>query len=292
MSTLNFLLTKRNIFYLNSLLSILLFISILFLARDIVSGYFENDGIKEAAPLPTTGAVSRQRKRLEDYGPILKNNPFGFPGGEIRLLTTAAAGNGAQQTNIVLVGTVVGPKELSYGIFRDDLGTQEVFKIGQQVFGLGSLFAVKRDRAILRKGPGSIEVPLEDIKVREITQHGAAGGRSSSSFARRVGNGTYVVDQASLQHAIANPGEIMTDARLRPVVDGKESGYVLSEVKPGGIYDNLGLQNGDVLLRINDYDISNPERALQAFTALKGLDRVEVDLIRSGSKMTLTYQIK
>jgi len=45
-------------------------------------------------------------------------------------------------------------------------------------------------------------------------------------------------------------------------------------------------------LRINEYDISNPERALQAFTALKGMERVQVDLIRSGSRMTMTYQIK
>jgi len=52
------------------------------------------------------------------------------------------------------------------------------------------------------------------------------------------------------------------------------------------------LQDGDVLLRINEYDISNPERALQAFTALKGMERVQVDLIRSGSRMTMTYQIK
>jgi general secretion pathway protein C len=86
---------------------------------------------------------------------------------------------------------------------------------------------------------------------------------------------------------------MMTDARLKPnITDGKEEGYVLSEVKTGGIYQSLGLQDGDVLLRINDYDISNPERALQAFTALKGLERVQIDLIRSGSKMTMTYQIK
>jgi general secretion pathway protein C len=86
---------------------------------------------------------------------------------------------------------------------------------------------------------------------------------------------------------------MMTDARLRPNLNsGKEEGFILSEVKPGGIYHSLGLQDGDVLLRINEYDISNPERALQAFTALKGLERVQIDLIRRGSKMTMTYQIK
>ncbi len=45
-------------------------------------------------------------------------------------------------------------------------------------------------------------------------------------------------------------------------------------------------------MRINEYDISDPERALQAFTALRGLDRIQLDLIRNGAKMTMTYQIK
>ena len=90
-----------------------------------------------------------------------------------------------------------------------------------------------------------------------------------------------------------NPAQMMTDARLRPNnVSGRDEGFILSEVKPGGIYQSLGLQDGDVLLRINDYDISNPERALQAFTALRGLDRVQIDLIRSGARMTMTYQIQ
>jgi general secretion pathway protein C len=86
---------------------------------------------------------------------------------------------------------------------------------------------------------------------------------------------------------------MMTDARLKPnIMNGKEEGFVLSEVKSGGIYQSLGLQDGDVLLRINDYDISNPEKALQAFTALKGMERVQVDLMRGGSRLTMTYQIK
>lgn len=102
-----------------------------------------------------------------------------------------------------------------------------------------------------------------------------------------------MVDQRNVQQAISNPNQIMTDARLRPnVINGKQEGFTLSEVKPGGIYQSLGLQDGDVLLRINEYDISNPEKALQAFTALKGLERVQIDLIRAGSKMTMTYQIK
>lgn len=288
------LITTRNIFYLNILISIFLVTAILLFTRDIVSLYFEKENPLKRDILPFSKDVINERKmQLMDYVPILKNNPFGFPGGELKPLTAASRPGSPTQAHIVLIGTVVGPKALSYAVFRDSAGLQEVFKIGDSVFGMGELSRVEKEKVIIDKGGTSFEVPIEDVRVKEIDKQSSAASPSLSSFAQRVGRGTYVVDQGKLQQVIANPGQMMTDARLKPnFVSGKEEGFMLSEVKPGGIYQSLGLQNGDVLLRINEYDISNPERALQAFTALKGLDRVQIDLIRAGAKMTMTYQIK
>jgi len=288
------LITTRNIFYLNILISIFLVIASLLFTRDIVSLYFDKETPLKRDILPFSEDVNNERKmQLMDYAPILKNNPFGFPGGELKPLTAASRPGSTTQAHVVLIGTVVGPKALSYAVFRDSAGLQEVFKIGDSVFGMGEPSRVEKEKVIIEKGGTSFEVPIEDVRVKEIDKQSSAASPSLSSFAQRVGRGTYVVDQGKLQQVIANPGQMMTDARLRPnFVSGKEEGFMLSEVKLGGIYQSLGLQNGDVLLRINEYDISNPERALQAFTALKGLDRVQIDLIRAGAKMTMTYQIK
>jgi len=286
------LLTKRNIYYLNFVIGILLIVSVLMLIRDSISISVEKRKMQRESIRSTADSPQPERTaQLMEYAPILKNNPFGFAAGEIKPLT-ASANQGAQATNATLIGTVTGARELSYGVFKDNTGVQEIFRIGESVFGIGTLHAVKKDRAILRKDTRSIEMLLEDVRVTEIHKQ-ASGTASSSAFAQKIGRGAYVVDQRKLQQAIANPAQMMTDARLRPNnVSGRDEGFTLSEVKPGGIYQSLGLQDGDVLLRINDYDISNPERALQAFTALRGLDRVQVDLIRSGSRMTLTYQIQ
>ena len=288
------LLTRKNVFYLNIVLAVILTFSTLFFVRDMISRHFERQKTASTNISSATSSAPtlKPRPQFTDYASILKNNPFGFPGGELRPLT-ASAGTKGQPAGLSLIGTVAGPRELSYAIFRDSSGMQEVFKVGEPVYGLGVLSTVKRDRVLLRKGGSVSEIPLEDVQVKEIRNPASAGNYAASQFARRVGSGLYVVDQGRLQQAIANPGQMMTDARLKPnIADGKQDGFVLSEVRPGGIYQSLGLQDGDVLLRINDYDISNPERALQAFTALRGLDRVQIDLIRSGSKMTMTYQIK
>jgi general secretion pathway protein C len=285
------LLTKRNIFYLNIFIGILLIVSALMLIRDSISIAVEKRKMqRETARSAADFPQPERTAQLMEYAPILKNNPFGFAAGEIKPLTVAA-NQGNQASNVTLIGTVSGPRELSYGVFKDNTGVQEIFRIGESVFGVGTLQAVKKDRAIIKKDTRSLEIPLEDVRVTEI--HKPASGASSPVFAQQIGRGAYVVDQRKLQQAIANPAQMMTDARLRPNnAGGRDEGFILSEVKPGGIYQSLGLQDGDVLLRINDYDISNPERALQAFTALRGLDRVQVDLIRSGARMTMTYQIQ
>ena len=287
-------MNRKVIVSLNVLLGIVLFMSILLLARDIVSDHFDKKRALRKDASVSTGAVAAPRKmQFLEYAPLMKNNPFGISGGEIKLLTSSAPAN-AQTMDLILIGTVAGPKELSYAVFKDAAGIQEVFRVGENIYGMGRLYSVKQDRALIRQGGKITEIPIEDIvKVKEVKAQAPATGASSSAFARMIGRGSYIVDQARLQQMIANPGQMMTDARLRPnTANGKQEGFALSEVKPNGIYQSLGLQDGDVLLRINEYDISNPERALQAFTALKGLDRVQIDLIRSGSRMTMTYQIK
>jgi general secretion pathway protein C len=101
------------------------------------------------------------------------------------------------------------------------------------------------------------------------------------------------VDRDAVDAALLNPRQIMTDARLIPnTVEGKQEGFMVREVRPEGVYAKLGLRNGDVLLRVNEFSISDPETALQVFTALKGMERVELDILRNGSRMTLTYLIR
>lgn len=286
------LFSKRNITYVNIILGAAVILLALFFLRDIMSSKKDRPG-KDASPAPSMSADQR-RILLEEYALILKNNPFGFPGGEIRPLSSSSGARfGQTNTDMTLIGTVVGPRQLSYAIFQDTTGMQELFKVGEPVLEFGTLSDVETDRVLIRDGEETHELLLEDVAEEKVSNASAGNSRMTSAFARKIGKGMYIVDQRRVQQAIENPTQMMTDARLRPhIQNGREEGFLLSEVKTGGIYHSLGLRNGDVLLRINEYDISKPEIALQAFTALRGMNRIQIDLLRAGSKMTMTYQIK
>jgi general secretion pathway protein C len=224
----------------------------------------------------------------------MKNNPFGPPAGQLKLLS-ASAQSSTRAADIRLVGTISGGPRYNYAFFSAAGDKQEVLREGQSLPGMGTLKRVEKDKAMLQRDDGPIEVPLAEIMTadggpQQRTPEPKVAGRD---FVRPLGKGQFIVDQKTVLNALEKPNQLMTDARLQPnIIDGRQEGFVLREVRSGGIYHSLGLMNGDVLLRINNYNISNPDNALQAFTALRGMDRVDLDIVRSGSKMTLTYQIQ
>jgi general secretion pathway protein C len=290
LSSMNAFLTRtllgKKIFpVLNVVLCFLLAAAVLFFIRDIVSLSLP-DRPREAA-----SSIRPQPLRthsLQDYSDILRNNPFGFPGGELRPLS-AAAGSSISQSDLSLIGTVAGGRKSSYAIFMDRNGQQEVFRAGDSVFGFGTLSRVEKGRVFVHSNGSEIAIPLADVAtLKEVKAPG-----SPESLARKTGDTAYLLDTRNVQQALEKPNQIMTDARFMPnMVEGKQQGFLLTEVKPGGIYSSLGLRNGDVLLRINEFNISSPEAALQALTALRGIDRAQLDVIRNGSRITMTYQIR
>lgn len=272
----------------NILLGLLLLLSVFVLIRDIITTGFKK--VEKTAPDRQSGRIS-PRLSFQGYEIILKSSPFGLPASSLTPLSGSREKT-VSQTDITLIGTIAGQKGSSFAIFSDSSGRQEVYKVGEKIPGAGNLVNVYKDRVLIKGNGKSVEIPIADIvKITEVNPPPGAG--RPADFARSVGAGTYIVDQKRVQQAIENPNQLMTDARLQPNFnDGKQEGFTLREVRHGGIYQGLGLQNGDVLLRINDYNISNPENALQAFTALRGMERIQLDILRSGSKMTLTYQIR
>ena len=48
----------------------------------------------------------------------------------------------------------------------------------------------------------------------------------------------------------------------------------------------IGLQNGDTLLRINGHDVSSPDKALEAYTTIRGASSITLDIERRGKPLS------
>ncbi len=275
--------------WINPLLAIGFFLSIFYLIRVFI--------LPVEIKLDTKvqqGKTSAQRiYSIDHYAGLLKENPFGIKG-EFRLLTNS---EGSQTDNaITLIGTVAGG-DYNYAIVADSAGKQEIFRKGQDVYGIGRLRAVYKNRIIIKTPSGDKVYEIADVIIREVREQ-RVEGRKDSGFRPPAGVGrlsqnVFTINSEALRQAIDNPREILTDARFVPnIVDGRQEGFIVRELKKGGVYESLGLEDGDILLRVNDFPITGPESALQAFNALKGMDRIELDIMRRGQRISMTYQIR
>ncbi len=273
---------------LNITMGFLLLLSLGFFARNVLSAV-QKKGIKPVSSISVEDK-KQERKSVQEYEAILQSNPFSIPVGSLK---QAASGTEQKElSDIKLVGTISGNADYGYAIFVAKDGKQSMFKVGESVFEAGKLKTVEKYGASIESNGKLIKITMVDV-IAPGEMDDMKGRRVLAGPVQLVKKGEYMIDQKAVQLALDNPTQIMMDAKMIPhMIQGKQEGFMLREVRRNGLYDSLGMQNGDVLLRINSFNISNPENALQAFTALRGMDKVQLDIIRNNNRMTLNYQIR
>lgn len=112
------------------------------------------------------------------------------------------------------------------------------------------------------------------------------------SMIRALGRGRYVLSSTTLQRLIEGPQTLMRSARIFPeVVQGRTVGVRVGGIAPDSVLTALGLQNGDVLQRVNGFDVTSPDRCLEAYATVRQQDRLVLQLQRGGRLTLLEYII-
>jgi general secretion pathway protein C len=290
--------TRNIVSIVNKALVVAVALSGLIIARDMVQ--LVGTKAPETGPKATAKAGGKHRRPpLLSYAPILKNNVFGFDAGDLFPISSARASKVPEtaspaQVSLSVLGAVAWDEGFGYAFIKGAKG-QEVVKAGEDIPGSGRLERVYPDRIIVSYGGEEFEVMVLEVKGPATEEPGPQEPEAQTgSFARRTGSGKYVVDRIAVEDTISNPKRLMTDARMLPHYGkkGVQNGFKLSEVVAGGVYDTLGLKNDDIVLKVNGLALSNPESALQAFTAVRGSDRIVLDFIRGGKRKSLTYTLR
>ena len=240
-------------------------------------------------------------EELSFYAPILTGGLFGkATQGSLALITNAPAARmlAAPVTapaDLMLLGTVVGSFRETFALVRHMTKQEErVFRLGDMVFDAGRLKEVGKERAFIVINNKKVELltPMTPFASPQQGQQASVAPNKVTAVAN-TGAGNYVIDQRALNAALDNPAQAMTDARLLPSQkDGKVEGFRASEVKPNGVFSMIGIKNGDILLRLNDFPMDSPDKALQSFIALKGQTHLKLDIIRDGQQQTFNYDIR
>lgn len=170
---------------------------------------------------------------------------------------------------------------------------------GVRVAGIG------RDHVWIKRGQAKEKLELLPVGSRtrtpaapvpppvSVAPQRPASPANSSLRVNRIGEHSFSLDEETVTQLTGNINQFMTQVRIIPYFEGNQSaGYRLAAMRPGSAFDQLGFRGGDIIQRVNNVDLTSPEKMYTIFQNLKDEKRVTVDILRQGQKSTLTYEIR
>jgi general secretion pathway protein C len=262
----------------------LLTVSAYFLADtvDAMIGRSLSAAPKYTSPVESVHVALQPRRELSEYSSILERGLFGEGKGP------SSGPAAVETTSYKLIGTVEGAA-FSGAVLEDSTG-QAFYRINQKLPDGSAIVQVLRDKVALKRSDGVI-VNLEVEDATKIVPMKAAG--AGNEGVKKLSGGKFMVDQKEVLASTENMNQILTQARAVPYLEqGKTVGFRISEIVPGSIYEKIGLVNGDVIQKVNSQEVDDPAKFFQLYQGLRNERNISIDLIRSGQRQTLNYEIR
>jgi len=254
---------------------------------------------------------------------ILARNPFDHVTGPLRMPVTADDGTVAASSNLdtsdpwsvpacdgvkVVMIAASRDQDWSMAAITGSDGKSELRRRGMEVGGK-KVYYVGWDRVWFDNGgqlcqakvfaaPPVVAAAPTASAPAPVSSAPTSGGAKSLDPAiakgiQKVSATEYNIDRGTLDKILENQADLMRQARVVPEQEnGRTVGIRLFGVRPDTLLGNLGMENGDRLQTINGFDMSSPEKALEAYARLRTADKLTVQINRRGQNINLDYNIK
>jgi len=265
--------------------------------RSLFASRRRADGILRRNLFDHTLGPQDGRSQEEDSSARLPADASGVPPrceGAVDLVSTVvsddpawsfAALNGGGKTLLYRVGSEIEGKQISR------ITWQYVFL---QTGGSECYLAMFSTEV----APGSRPVVGGTVAVPESGGDSASTGDTAldqviDQSIEKVSENEYSVERSLVDRLLENQATLMRTARILPHEEnGAVTGFKIYGVRRSSLLGKIGLHNGDIIHSINGYDMTSPDKALEAYARLRTADRLTVRITRRGQQMNMDYNIR
>jgi general secretion pathway protein C len=262
-----------------------------------------------SAPIHTQQPSTRQTQpAAQDYAIISGRNIFNATPPDPTRTTTPQPKPVIKETpqatklELKLAGTLVGADNQRYAIIEDlqNRGAQALYQVGD-VIQQASIIEIRPDCMVLDKDGtyeslcfaenlGANEPPRSNTQEAALPSPQLSG--DTEDGIARLDAATWRVSRDVIEE-FTNIESLSKMARARPyMVQGQSQGFRLTRMRRDSLLTQIGLQNGDVLQKVNGLGVGSPEEALQAYQQLQQAGTVRLQILRNNRPTTLTYEIR
>ncbi|MBL8683652.1 MAG: hypothetical protein JNK05_31060 [Myxococcales bacterium] len=129
--------------------------------------------------------------------------------------------------------------------------------------------------------------------VAAIAEPGDSLSQILESGITRDGANQYSLRRSTVDRILENQAELMRTTRVMPHTEGgRIVGLTMFGVRSNNLLGRIGIQNADVLTRINGLEIASPDKALEAYARLRTADRLTVSVLRNGQPVNIDFNIR
>jgi general secretion pathway protein C len=273
-------------------------------------------------PLPKGGSSHAPGavERATNAGPILARNPFDSVTGPLDGTTQSVPVPQTESQPVdtsnpyndpvcdigkCLLITQSEDPDWSFAAIAGSDGKSQLRRRGDDVGG-HTVYWIGWDRVWLMNGSSRCQMQVHGEKKVAAApapvpppSEGKPRGKSSKIPAdmaakiHKVSETQFDIERSLVDQVLENQAELMKSARIVPEKEGdKVVGIRLFGVRPESLLGNLGIENGDRLQSINGFEMSDPQKALEAYARLRSADKLQVTVNRRGKPMTIDFNIK
>ncbi len=209
-----------------------------------------------------------------------------------------AEGNASR--SLQLVGAIVSARGGVALVKNRNTSEIKAFKTGEDVYKMGTLLSVDRAQMILVENDGQMTMISNKLGGMSVSQAPkqpkvivSAADRYAEEGFQRIGTRIDVDGRYRDRLIREELPNILMQASSEPVViNGEITGFRIFQFDQNSIFHKLGLQDGDVVREINGIPLNNVARTIQFLNGLREENRVQVNVLRNGSPVTLELNVR
>ncbi len=269
-----------------------LFVLCCFLVADTANAVFATLLTPTPVEAATTGAPTLpSRRSWNDRQVILSRNLFNA---SILAPTTPIApiDEDLEATRLPLklrATAAASDPEVSVAVVEMlDSGSTKLVRIGDELGANAPVLRIERRRIVLSENGAPRELVLEkpggESEMRQTSRRTRTGrsarssrsSRSSLSARRsmepadrglsgrieRLAEDRFAVQRSQIDEVVRNPSALLSQASITPAYDddGSMLGLKVRAIKPGSVFEQVGMENDDVIVEFNGIAIDGPEQ--------------------------------
>lgn len=240
---------------------------------------------------------ARRRSKGQYQTAILARNIFDSEAIGKDIEASGGDGGNATTLKVELRATLVArPAEFSTAYLVDaNSGQGGAYGIGQKILG-AEIIGIESQLVRLRTADGNEEV----VKISAGKEDKKGNNRPDKQPAGDDGEITKNSDtefEVSRELVDRYLNDLEGISRLGRAIphrgpDGNIDGYRLSGIRRGTVGEKLGIRNGDIVHKVNGYDLNSMSEAMKAFQELQNDSNFSFEITRRGKQQTMRYSVR